>query len=88
MSESLRNIYVSEVITHAEANSSPVGQKALMSLRAESLVEAILKSNELRRVISIAGSTKLLETQAIRFRLSFTAEIVEAGSLSSEPTIT
>lgn len=84
MNESSRTISKSAAIPHAEANNFLAGPEALMWSWVRHLQDCIWKSSELSRAILTLGLTKLLPTQEIRLRLSFTVEIVETGSQSSE----
>lgn len=85
MSVSSLNFSVTEdTLMPVAANSFQADPEVLMSWRAALLMATILRSSELKQVISTLGSTKLSETAAVRFRSSFTVEIIETGLPSSE----
>lgn len=84
MSESSRSICVDLVLTPEGVSNFRADPEALMLLQVERLKDAMLKSSALRQAIRTLGSTKLSPTQAIRFRLFFTAAIVEDGFPYSE----
>jgi hypothetical protein len=86
VSENLRIGYASAVINMLGGVSNfAVVPEAQILWGVERLTDTILNSKELKQAIHTAGSTKLSETQVLRFRLSFIAEIVETGLQSSEP---
>lgn len=86
MSVNLQTISAAADILLPDAGNSTVEEReALMSLEVRRSMDTILKSNALKQAIRMFGSTKLSKTQIAKFRLSFTAAIVETGSPSSGP---